>query len=67
MSKKALFYTINGSLRCLSAHPPPPSHRLSPPLRPRSRRFYRLSHPPGKDQEEDIIILSSEIIKFAGV
>lgn len=65
MSKKTLFYTLNGSLRCLSA---PPSSQLSPPLRPRSRRFYRLSYPPGKDQEEeDIIILSSEIIKFAGV
>lgn len=25
MSKKALFYTINGSLRCLSAPPPLPS------------------------------------------
>ena len=24
MSKKALFYTINGSLRCLSAPPSPP-------------------------------------------
>lgn len=59
MSKKTLFYTLNGSLRCLSA-----LHRS---LRPRSRRFHRLFHPPGKDQEEDIIILSSEIIKFAGV
>ena len=59
MSKKTLFYTLNGSLRCLSAPPPL--------LRPRSRRFHRLSHPPGKDQEKDIIILSSEIIKFAGV
>lgn len=25
MSKKTLFYTINGSLRCLSAPPPLPS------------------------------------------
>lgn len=59
MSKKALFYTLNGSLRCLSAPPPL--------LSPRSRRFYRLFHPPGEDQEEDITILSSEINKFAGV
>lgn len=60
MSKKTLFYTLNGSLRCLSALP-------SPQLSPRSRRFHRLSNPPGEDQEEDIIILSSEINKFAAV
>ena len=34
MSKKTLFYTLNGSLRCLSAPPPLPSPRLSPPLAP---------------------------------
>ena len=59
MSKKTLFYTVNGNLRCLSAPPPLPS--------PSSRRFHRLSYPPGEDQEEDITILSSEINKFAGI
>ena len=67
MSKKTLFYTLNGSLRCLSAPPPPPFAQALAPLRPRSRRFHRLSHPPGEDQEEDIIIHSSEINKFAAV
>ena len=49
MSKKALFYTINGSLRCLSVHPPlpsPPSQAIpspAPPIRRRPRKRY--NHP----------------------
>lgn len=49
MSKKALFYTINGSLRCLSAPPSPPSPPFQaipspvPPTRQRPRKRY--NHP----------------------
>ena len=49
MSKKTLFYTLNGSLRCLSAPPqlpsPPFQAILSPvtPTRRRPRRRY--NHP----------------------
>ncbi|WP_203038870.1 hypothetical protein [Segatella copri] len=49
MSKKTLFYTLNGSLRCLSAPPPLPSPPFQaipspvPPTRQRPRRRY--NHP----------------------
>lgn len=34
MSKKTLFYTLNGSLRCLSAPPPLPS----PPFQAKTKK-----------------------------
>lgn len=49
MSEKTLFYTLNGSLRCLSAPTPLPSPPFQailspvPPTRQRPRRRY--NHP----------------------
>ena len=53
MSKKTLFYTVNGNLRCLNTSLPFPSSQLSPPfqaipspvppIRRRPRRRY--NHP----------------------
>lgn len=38
MSKKTLFYTLNGSLRCLSAPPSPPPSPPSPPFQAKTKK-----------------------------
>ena len=50
MSKKTLFYTLNGSLRCLSALPSPqlspPFQAIPSPVQPSRRRpRRRYNHP----------------------